>query len=57
VVLSEGERVIVWVPGPSSTPATSNDAQAALPRAASTEPSPTPPLANAPAPEQLPQLP
>jgi membrane-bound lytic murein transglycosylase D len=56
-VLSEGERVIVWVPGPSSAPAANADAQASLPKPPSTEPSPTPPLANAPAPEQLPQLP
>lgn len=56
-VLSEGERVIVWVPGPSGTPATSNDAQAALRKPPSTEPTPTPPLASAPAPDQLPQLP
>lgn len=54
-VLSEGERVIVWAPGASSS--SSTDAQAALPKPPSTEPSPTPPLANAPAPEQLPQLP
>lgn len=57
-VLSEGERVIVWVPGPSSPfAAIGADAQASLPKGSSTEPSPTPPLANAPAPEQLPQLP
>jgi membrane-bound lytic murein transglycosylase D len=56
-VLSEGERVIVWVPGPSSAPPANADAQASLPKPPSTEPSPTPPLANAPAPEQLPQLP
>jgi membrane-bound lytic murein transglycosylase D len=53
-VLSEGERVVVWMPGPSS--ALPSDAQAALSKP-STEPTPTAPLTNAPAPEQLPQLP
>lgn len=56
-VLAEGERVIVWVPGPSATPTSPSDAQASLAKPPSTEPSPTPPLATAPAPEQLPQLP
>lgn len=55
-VLSEGERVVVWVPGPSTSPPAS-DMQATLAKPSSTEPAPTPPLANAPAPEQLPQLP
>jgi len=62
-VLTEGERVVVWVPGPSTPPATgamSANAQAAIARPggnAAPEASPTPPLASPPAPELLPALP
>lgn len=59
-VLQEGERVVVWLPGPNAAPA----AQPNAPHASnvtlakpSSEPSPTPPLAAAPAPDQLPPLP
>jgi membrane-bound lytic murein transglycosylase D len=55
--LSDGERVVVWLPGPATTPAASTDTHAVLPKPTSTEPAPTAPLAPAPAPDQLPQLP
>jgi membrane-bound lytic murein transglycosylase D len=56
-VLAEGERVIVWAPGPSTPPSATTDPTATLVKPPSTEPTPTPPLANVPAPDQLPQLP
>lgn len=58
--LSEGERVVVWQPGPATAPAAPKD-ENAPPAVALGKPSPraepTPPLAPPPAPEQLPALP
>ncbi len=55
-VLSEGERVVVWVPGPATSP-TNASQQATLARPAAPEPSPTPPLAPPPMLDALPPLP
>ncbi len=63
-VLQDGERVVVWLPGPSkaapsqvpASQGTASGTQATLARPSS-EPSPTPPLGAPPAPDQLPPLP
>lgn len=54
-VLAEGERVVVWAPGPS-TPATGNEV-ASLTKRDPLAPEPTPPLGAPPFPDQLPALP
>jgi len=51
--LSEGEKVIVWVPGPSGAPS----ATASTADTARADVAPTPPLTTPPAPDQLPPLP
>jgi membrane-bound lytic murein transglycosylase D len=59
-VLSEGERVVVWTPGPSTAPTSSSstdNAHATLAKPTAPAPEPTPPLSAPPAPELLPQLP
>jgi membrane-bound lytic murein transglycosylase D len=56
--LSEGERVVVWAPGPSSTlPADRVPEQTATLAKTAPAPEATPPLGPAPAPDQLPALP
>jgi membrane-bound lytic murein transglycosylase D len=54
-VLSDGERVVVWTPGPSG--AASADSQSATLAKTAPMPEPTPPLTTPPAPDQLPSLP
>jgi membrane-bound lytic murein transglycosylase D len=55
-VLSEGERVVVWSPGPS-TPASTDGAQTATLAKPPLMPEPTAPLGPPPAPDQLPAFP
>jgi membrane-bound lytic murein transglycosylase D len=55
-VLSEGAQVVVWSPGPQAPLAPDAPQTAALAKPA-VVPERTPPLANAPAPSQLPALP
>ncbi len=57
-VLQDGERVVVWLPGPNNgAPPAQTGAQQVTLAKPSTEPSPTPPLGAPPAPDQLPPLP
>lgn len=61
-VLSEGERVVVWTPGPSAAPTTTdataqNNATTTLAKPSLKAPEPTPPLTAPPAPDLLPPLP
>lgn len=55
-LLAEGERVVVWAPGSSSSPQAESSQSASLAKTAPA-PEPTPPLGEPPAPEQLPALP
>jgi membrane-bound lytic murein transglycosylase D len=56
-VLSEGERVVVWTPGPKAPPGTAPESSSASTLAkAAPAPEPTPPLATPPAPDRLPAL-
>ena len=55
-LLAEGERVVVWAPGSSSSPQGESSQSATLAKSAPA-PEPTPPLGEPPAPEQLPALP
>jgi membrane-bound lytic murein transglycosylase D len=56
-VLSEGERVVVWSPGPAPAQASTAAASVATLGKAPLAPEPTPPLGAPPAPDQLPPLP
>jgi len=56
-VLTEGERVVVWLPGPSATPPANAPQQTAtLARPLAPEPTATPPLALPPMPDALPPV-
>ncbi len=54
--LSEGERVVVWTPGPNTAPMAEGPQTATLAKPP-LAPEPTPPLGAPPAPEQLPLVP
>jgi membrane-bound lytic murein transglycosylase D len=56
-VLAEGERVVVWTPGPSGLLPSDGSQSAATLAKSAPAPEPTPPLTAPPAPEQLPVLP
>ncbi len=56
-VLVEGDRVVVWTPGPGAATSPSAQASNGPPRSFGVEPQPTPALATPPAPELLPPLP